>query len=186
MLSLSQAAKRTGKSKSVISRALESERLKAQRNSDGSYSINPDDLFSVFPERPPEPPEQNTRTSTGTSTGTSTSTPNGTPAEPDQNATEPPERPQLAAVEAMRAEQAQDMRATIEDLQRRLDQAEADRRQLEADRRLADDNATRQVDQLAQLLAMEKQQVQQTRIESDAQAAQQQTGQTKRRWWLFR
>lgn len=52
MLTLSQAAKRTGKSKSVVSRALNNGDLTALKNDDGTFAINEDDLFSLWPERP--------------------------------------------------------------------------------------------------------------------------------------
>ena len=48
-LSLSQAAKLTGKSKSTINRAVKSGRLSATKHEDGSYSIDPSELNRVFP-----------------------------------------------------------------------------------------------------------------------------------------
>lgn len=155
MLSLSQAAKQTGKSKSVISRALENGKLTALKNEDGSYAISPADLFAVFPEQPQEPPEQNAGTGTSTSTGTDTRT----TAEPHQNTAERAERA-LEALTETQAGQVDDLRNTIADLQSRLDQAEADRRKLEDDRRQANESQTRQVDQLSQLLAMKEKSVQ--------------------------
>lgn len=62
MLTLSQAAKATGKSKSVISRAIEQDRLKAPKDDNGICQIDPVELFALFPEQKPEPaelPEQN-------------------------------------------------------------------------------------------------------------------------------
>ena len=47
-LSLGQAAKETGKSKSVISNALKSGRLSGRRNDKGEWEIDPSELFRVF------------------------------------------------------------------------------------------------------------------------------------------
>lgn len=47
-LSLGQAAKETGKSKSVISNALKSWRLNGRRNHKGGWEIDPAELFRVF------------------------------------------------------------------------------------------------------------------------------------------
>jgi len=48
-LSLSQAAKETGKSKSTINRAIKTGKLSATRHEDGTYSIAASELFRVFP-----------------------------------------------------------------------------------------------------------------------------------------
>ena len=53
-LSLSQAAKLTGKSKSTINRAIKTGKLSAARNEDGSYSIDPAELARAFDIDPPE------------------------------------------------------------------------------------------------------------------------------------
>jgi len=53
-LSLSQAAKLTGKSKSTINRAIKSGRLSATRHEDGTYSIDPAELARAFELEPPE------------------------------------------------------------------------------------------------------------------------------------
>lgn len=53
-LSLSQAAKLTGKSKSTINRAIKSGRLSATRHEDGTYSIDPTELVRAFDLEPPE------------------------------------------------------------------------------------------------------------------------------------
>jgi hypothetical protein len=69
-LSLGQAAKETGKSKSVISNALHSGRLSGKRNDKGEWEIDPAELFRVFAKqntqerkkeqnRTPENPAQN-------------------------------------------------------------------------------------------------------------------------------
>lgn len=48
-LSLSQAAKATGKSKSTIHRSIKNGKLSATRHEDGSYSIAASELFRAFP-----------------------------------------------------------------------------------------------------------------------------------------
>lgn len=52
-LSLSQAAKATGRSKSTIGRAIQSGRLSAARNDDQTFSIDPSELFRAFPKGGP-------------------------------------------------------------------------------------------------------------------------------------
>lgn len=53
-LSLSQAAKLTGKSKSTINRAIKTGKLSAARHEDGSYSIDPAELSRAFDVEPLE------------------------------------------------------------------------------------------------------------------------------------
>lgn len=51
-LSLRQAATETGTSKSTILRAIQGGRLSAPRTDDGGYSIDPAELFRVYPPKP--------------------------------------------------------------------------------------------------------------------------------------
>ncbi|SNR74489.1 hypothetical protein EYF88_17240 [Paracoccus sediminis] len=51
-LSLSQAAKLTGKSKSTINRAIKTGKISATRHQDGSYSIDPAELSRAFSMEP--------------------------------------------------------------------------------------------------------------------------------------
>ena len=53
-LTLSQAAKATSKSKSTLNRAIKSGRLSANRNADGTFSIDPSELVRAFPQNDPE------------------------------------------------------------------------------------------------------------------------------------
>jgi excisionase family DNA binding protein len=53
-LSLSQAAKLTGKSKSTINRAIKTGKISATRHNDGSYSIDPSELSRAFNLEPQE------------------------------------------------------------------------------------------------------------------------------------
>ncbi len=48
-LTLSQAAKAAGKSKSTLSRAIKTGRLSATRLDDGNFSIDPAELFRAYP-----------------------------------------------------------------------------------------------------------------------------------------
>ena len=52
VLSLSQAAKLTGKSKSTINRAIKAGKLSATRHEDGTYSIDPAELARAFDVEP--------------------------------------------------------------------------------------------------------------------------------------
>lgn len=105
--SLSQAAKKTGKGKSSIHRAIKSGKLSAQRHEDGTYSINAAELFRAFPPAPLEPvPEQS--------------------PEPHQE----PLATLTAAEEVLRVrvemltDQLEREQDTVADLRRRLDRAE--------------------------------------------------------------
>lgn len=49
-LSLADAAKRSGKSKSTLTRAIKSGRLSAVRRADGTFAIDPSELFRVYPD----------------------------------------------------------------------------------------------------------------------------------------
>ena len=53
-LSLSQAAKLIGKSKSTINRAIKTGKISATRHEDGSYSIDPAELARAFDVEPLE------------------------------------------------------------------------------------------------------------------------------------
>lgn len=49
MLSLGESARYAGVSKTTIHRSIKSGRLSAHRNDDGTYSIDPAEVFRVFP-----------------------------------------------------------------------------------------------------------------------------------------
>src|SRR4051794_5733322 len=53
-LSLRDAAKAVGVSRTTILRAIQSGRMSAPRKEDGGYAIDPAELFRVFPPRPTE------------------------------------------------------------------------------------------------------------------------------------
>lgn len=55
--SVSRAAKETGLSKSTISRAIKAGRISAEKRDDGSYLIEPAELFRVYPRGGAQPPD---------------------------------------------------------------------------------------------------------------------------------
>lgn len=103
-LSLSAAAKEVGRSKSTLSRAVNSGRLSATRCEDGSYRIDPSELYRVFPLPVARPAASNTTQPDSDPIGTL--------------------QVQLEAVERERSREREQMQATIEDLRARLDRAE--------------------------------------------------------------
>lgn len=57
-LTLNEAAMESGKAKSTISKAIKSGKLSAEKNEDGSFSIDPSELFRVYPKTPKANSEQ--------------------------------------------------------------------------------------------------------------------------------
>jgi hypothetical protein len=124
MYSIGQAARATGKSKSVIHTAIKKGTISATKNEDGTYAIDPSELHRVFPP---------------------VSFQNGV-KEPDSNVPEPSEpgdfrfengrlkgeleelRERLAAIDIQHERERQQFADQIEDLRRRLDQSEQERR----------------------------------------------------------
>ena len=103
-LTLGQAARQTGKSKSTLTRAIKSGRLSATRSDDGSYLIDPAELFRVWP---------------ATGSGTPSTQPS---KEPD---TTPDDSPVVLRVRLEAAQAALDRERELNsDLTRRLDRAE--------------------------------------------------------------
>jgi hypothetical protein len=104
-LSLSAAAKEVDRSKSTLSRAVKTGRLCATRCEDGSYQIDPAELYRVFPLPVPQPAASNAMQPDNDPTGTL--------------------RMQLETVERERNREREQMQATIDDLRARLDRAES-------------------------------------------------------------
>ena len=127
-LSLSQAAKQAGKSKSTIGRAIESGRLSARKNQDGTFSIDPSELFRAFPKGGPG----TTISGTDGAIRNPTDGTLGTGANPDEIKALREELAkavqQAAAAEAIAEERAE----TIADLRIRLDREGEERRKLTA------------------------------------------------------
>jgi len=105
-LSLVQAAKESGKSKSVIHNALKNGRLSGTKNDKGNWQIDPAELFRVFPKGVPKRSEGQKKTV--------------------QNLTEHALLEQ--EVQHLR-ERLADKDMQVADLRRRLDSSEDDRRQ---------------------------------------------------------
>ena len=60
MLTLTEAAKRAGRSKSALLKAIKAGRLSAERLPDGSYSVDLSELFRVYPQSANQiPPPEN-------------------------------------------------------------------------------------------------------------------------------
>lgn len=78
-LSLREAAQQAGTSKSTILRAIQNGRLSAARTDDGGYSIDPAELFRVYPAKGSTvPPQRSTDHGVGQD-----APPSATPANPD-------------------------------------------------------------------------------------------------------
>ena len=103
-LTLGQAAKLVGKSKSTITRAIQSGKLSAQRQEDKSYRIDPAELHRVWPATVAQPDHEEPH---GTHEGT-------------QGGTLAVLQVKVEMLEAQ-LEREQD---TVEDLRRRLDRSE--------------------------------------------------------------
>lgn len=105
-LSLSQAAKETGKSKGTISKYLKNGKLSYVSKDESGYKIDPAELFRVFPK-------VNAETATN---------------EQSETAEKPPVNSALQARLEVTEERLTDAQATIEDLRARLDASETERR----------------------------------------------------------
>ena len=111
-LSLSAAAKEVNRSKSTLSRAIKEGRLSATRCDDGSYQIDPAELYRVFPAPVPQPAASNMTQ---------------LPVERDgtlRMQLEVAER-ELDREREERNREREQMQATIDDLRTRLDRAES-------------------------------------------------------------
>lgn len=131
---LTAAAKEAGVSKGTISKALKSGRLSGDRQEDGSFQIDASELFRVFPRKPVE-----------TQSGTAGKQPE-TVQRPIEAAGERSEVPtemavlrvELEAARAAlrqeredRAQERETARETVDDLRRRLDTEQEERRALQ-------------------------------------------------------
>lgn len=73
-LTLGEASKQTGKSKATLSRAIKNGRISAQKQDDGSFSIEPSELFRAY-KRVYDETLATTRNTTNETTHNTTSTP---------------------------------------------------------------------------------------------------------------
>jgi excisionase family DNA binding protein len=108
---LGTAAKATGKSKPTIQRAIQSGKISATRNSDGSYLIDPAELHRVYPPV----------TECGNDTGDMKQS---VPQENDYGL-----RVEIERLQEEREREREQLQETIADLRRRLDESEAERRE---------------------------------------------------------
>ena len=85
MLTLGQAARLTGTSKTTLTRAIRAGRLSATRRDDGGYRIDPAELARVYDVTPVTPvtPATVTATSDAVHRATPTSDPGATPCDPE-------------------------------------------------------------------------------------------------------
>lgn len=114
---LGEAAKATGISKASISRAINSGRISATKKDDGSFSIEPVELYRVYPPKSAAPVAE---TVIGTHRNTDADTRNGS----DSNVLQ-------ARLDAA-LEQLRDREGTIDDLRHRLDRSDEERREAQA------------------------------------------------------
>jgi hypothetical protein len=114
---LGEAAKATGISKASISRAINSGRISAAKKGDGSFSIEPVELHRVYPLKSASPVNETPSETLGNSNA---DTRNG----PDSNVLQ-------ARLDAA-LERLRDRDGTIDDLRRRLDQSDEERREAQA------------------------------------------------------
>jgi hypothetical protein len=73
-LTIGEAATQTGKSKSTLSRAIKQGKMSASRNDDGSFSIEPSELFRVY-KRVYDATAETAKNVTNDAGGTSNGTP---------------------------------------------------------------------------------------------------------------
>lgn len=107
-LTLGEASKQTGKSKATLSRAVKNGRISAQKQEDGSFSIEPSELFRVYKRVYDETP-----TTARNTTNETTRNPTSTPEKDIEIATL---RAELSAA-----------RDKIDDLKRQADEIREDR-----------------------------------------------------------
>jgi polyhydroxyalkanoate synthesis regulator phasin len=121
MYTIGTAAKATGKAKSVISRDIHKGKISATKNEDGTYSIDPAELHRVYPP---------VSESNGSSNGHwNDSQPLNSPSGTGGLAVELQHlRERLSSLEAERHREREQLADQIDDLRRRLDRADDERR----------------------------------------------------------
>jgi hypothetical protein len=121
MYTIGTAAKATGKAKSTISRDIEKGKISALRNEDGSYSIDPAELHRVYP-----PVSGGNGSSDGQSNDSQPAPSLAGTGGPDTELQHMRER--LSVLEGDREREREQLLEQIDDLRRRLDQSEQERR----------------------------------------------------------
>lgn len=116
MMTLGEAAKQAGISKSTLSRAIKSGKISASRGEDGSYSIDPAELFRVYP------PQHATHS--GNVPMTRDATPTATPATPGEISALKAEIEGLKAQLALMREHAEDLKTQRDSWQKQAEVAQ--------------------------------------------------------------
>lgn len=119
-LTLNQAARECGRSKSTLSNALKTGKLSAERGDKGSYLIDPAELFRVFPKTSPDD-----------QSGPITN-PHKANANRDIEQEIEALHRQIATLNLERERERAQLSDQISDLRRRLDQESEERRSLTA------------------------------------------------------
>jgi len=104
-LTLSQAAKETGKSKGTLSKALKTGKISYVEKTDAGYKIDPAELFRVYPRNQSNAPQ-------------------------NEQSTTPEETQFLTLLLEQHQAQNDQLQATIKDLRARLDRSEDERQAL--------------------------------------------------------
>jgi hypothetical protein len=124
MYSIGQAAKATGKSKSVIHTAIKKGTISATKHEDGTYAIDPSELHRVFP-----PASFQNGTEELVSNVPEPSEPSDFRFENGRLKGEVQElRERMTALDSQQDREREQLTDQIEDLRRRLDQSEQERR----------------------------------------------------------
>lgn len=116
MMTLGEAAKQAGISKSTLSRAIKSGRVSAVRTDDGAFSIDPAELFRVYPPQHATPGSN--------SSMTRDATPSATGATPAENAALMAEIEGLKAQLALMKEHADDLKSQRDGWQKQAEAAQ--------------------------------------------------------------
>ena len=116
MMTLGEAAKQAGISKSTLSRAIKSGRVSAFRTDDGAFSIDPAELFRVYP------PQHATHVGNGSMTRGAT--PSATDATPAENAALKAEIEGLKAQLSLMKEHADDLKSQRDGWQKQAEAAQ--------------------------------------------------------------
>lgn len=117
--SLQEAAEAAGKGKMTILRAIRSGKLSAQKGDDGTYLIDPAELFRVYPK--PSPKEKIETALSQGETGSDTGLIQARLALKDQ---------EIELIRAERSREREQLESTIDDLRTRLDKESEERRRL--------------------------------------------------------
>ena len=117
MLTLTEAAKATGKHKSTVLRALQADKIPSEKDVHGNYQIDPENLFAVYPQQSTVAQPERTDSNAQPDPPERTEAPLHTDALPMHNDAH------QNAIADLEAARVTDLQATIAELNRRLDEA---------------------------------------------------------------